>query len=275
MIVACDLSAVGAGVNDFRVVWVGCNVATFASSDCVPIWTINRASCARTGDGHGCIVLLGAVDVIGKTVVGSDVVKLRRGLVVLAGPGVAVVGGNRGPTIVAVDETLRIRGIDPQRVIIPVRGAYRGEGFASVIGSVRRSVQDVYRIFRLGIGEDVRVVPCALPEAMVVSGDVPGVAAVVGAIDSAFLCFDDCPDPVGICAGDRDTDAAKNSFRQAVAFQFFPGRAAVNGAIKATSRATAVETPRSSPRLPQRREQDVGVAGIKHNVDAAGFGVLV
>ncbi len=43
---------------------------------------------------------------------------------------------------------------------------------------------------------------------MVVGGYVPGIAAVVGTIDSAFLCLDDCPHPVGICAGDRDTDAA-------------------------------------------------------------------
>ncbi len=60
-----------------------------------------------------------------------------------------------------------------------------------------------------------------------------------------------------------------------MAFQFFPGCAAVDGTVKAASGPAAVETPRSSPRLPQCREQDVGIAGIEHDVDATGLGVLI
>src|SRR5580698_3151813 len=98
---------------------------------------------------------------------------------------------------------------------------------------------------------------------MVVRRYVPGIAAVVGAIDSAFFCLDDCPHSIGTCARDRHSDAAQNPFRQSVSLEFLPGCAAVDRTVKAASRAAAIQTPRSPPRLPQCREQDVRIAGIE------------
>ena len=147
MIVASDLATVRAGIHDLGVRRVGCDVAAFAATHVIPVRAINRAFRAGTGDGHSGVVLLGAVDVIREPVVGNDMVKLRCGLVIHAGPGIAAVSGNSGAAVVAIRETLGIGGIDPQRVIISVRRADSAEGLASVIRSIHRSVQDVHRIF--------------------------------------------------------------------------------------------------------------------------------
>ena len=59
------------------------------------------------------------------------------------------------------------------------------------------------------------------------------------------------------------------------ALEFLPGGSAVDGFVQSAARATAVHAPGRAPRLPQCRVQDVGIAGIEGDVDAAGLGVLV
>src|SRR5208282_3603893 len=120
VIVARNLTPVGAGIHDLRVDRIGRDVATFAAAYVVPVGAIDGAVRARAGDGHGGIVLLSAVHVIGKPAVGDDVIKLGRGLVIDAGPSVAAVDGDDSAAIVAVDHPPGIRGIDPERVIISV-----------------------------------------------------------------------------------------------------------------------------------------------------------
>src|ERR1700737_724225 len=56
---------------------------------------------------------------------------------------------------------------------------------------------------------------------------------------------------------------------------FFPGRAAIGGPIKAAARAAAFHDPWLAFGLPQRCEQNIGIAGIEGDVDAAGPGVFV
>ena len=67
-----------------------------------------------------------------------------------------------------------------------------------------------------GIGENVRVIPGALAKTMIVGHEMPRIAAVVGAIDSALLGFDHRPHAIGIRARNRDADAPENSFGQTV-----------------------------------------------------------
>ena len=121
----------------------------------------------------------------------------------------------------------------------------------------------------------MRVVPGSLAKTVVVGGQVPGIAAVVRTINSALLCLDDRPNAVEVCAGDRDSDAAQNTLGQSVAFEFFPGCSAVAGTIKTASCTPAIQAPRGPPSLPQCSEQDIGVAGIEHHVDAPGLGILI
>src|SRR5215468_6527867 len=55
----------------------------------------------------------------------------------------------------------------------------------------------------------------------------------------------------------------------------FPGAAAVGGAIQTASGAAAVHSPGRAPRLPQSSKNDVGIAGIESQVNAAGVFIFV
>src|SRR5439155_11943894 len=60
----------------------------------------------------------------------------------------------------------------------------------------------------------------------------------------------------------------------ALALHLLPRAAAVARPVQAASRAAAGEAPRRPVRLPERREQDVRVAGIHGQVDRPGLVVL-
>src|ERR1700682_4797163 len=56
---------------------------------------------------------------------------------------------------------------------------------------------------------------------------------------------------------------------------FFLGRAAICAPIKAAARGAALHDPWLAFGLPQRCEQNIGIAGIEGDVDATRFGVFV
>ncbi len=95
-------------------------------------------------------------------------IKLRGGLVVDAGPALRAVRGNRRAAVVSVDEALRIGGIDPQPMVVAVRHAQHVERLATIIRAVHARIQNVDGVCRLRVRENVRIIPSALPEAMIV-----------------------------------------------------------------------------------------------------------
>ena len=121
MIVAGDDGRVRAGIDDVGIARIGRDVAALAAAHFVPVLAGDDAVVGPAGDGDGGVVLLRAVDAVGPLVVGGDVIELRGGLVVLLGPGLAAVDGDGDAAVVAVDQALRIGGIDPQAVMIAVR----------------------------------------------------------------------------------------------------------------------------------------------------------
>ena len=129
--------------------------------------------------------------------------------------------------VVAVHDALRIRGIDPQAVMISVRRGKQLEALAAVVGAERAGVEHVHRVGRLRIGEDVSEVPGALAITLIVVDARPGIAGVVGAIEAALLRFDQRVDAIGVRARNRNADASQLAFGQAMAFQMFPGESAV------------------------------------------------
>src|SRR5271169_4423351 len=202
-------------------------------------------------------------------------VELGCRLVVYAGPALAAVRGNGRASVVAVDQALGIRGVDPERVIVPVGHTYPAERLAAVIGSVGSRIKDVHRVGSLRIGENVRVVPGTLAKTVVIGHEAPRLTSVVGAMDSALLGFDHCIYAIGIGARHGDADAAQHSLRQAVSLEFLPSGAAVDRFIKPASRTAAVHAPGCTSRLPECGVENVGVGGIEGDVDAAGLDILV
>ena len=121
LVVAGDVAEVGAGIDNVGIARIDGHVAAFSAAHGVPIGTPDGAVIAGSGDADGAVVLLRAVNVIRKIVVGDNVIELRGRLVKLSGPVSAAVDGNGGAAVVAVDDAIGIVGIDPQAVMIAVR----------------------------------------------------------------------------------------------------------------------------------------------------------
>src|SRR5258705_82343 len=272
-IVARHLPAVGIRVDDLRVARIGRDVATFAAPDLIPVLPADDAFLVAAGDGDRGVVLLGAVDAVGPVVVPGGVIDLRRRLIVLLGPALAAIHGNGCAAVIAVDQATGIARVDPQRVMITVRSRQQLEILAAVGGAKCACIQNVHGIERDRIGEDVRVVPGTLPEAVIGIDPRPAAAAVIGAEDSALLRLDGGIDAVGIRAGHGNPDAPERPVGQAVVLDELPGEAPVGRSIESRFGAAAGECPRFAAHLPQRGEQRIRVAGIEDDIDPAAVAI--
>ena len=179
MIVAGNVSAIRTGINDLGVLGIGSDIAAFTAADLVKVALIDAAAGTRRGNRDRGIILLRSVQPVGKSVVGSDVVELRRWLVVERGPTGAAVGGNGCPAVVAVDQTPRIVGINPEAMVITMRRVDGVESLSAIDRSVRACVQDVNHIGILGIGEHVCVIPGALTVTPILIDEFPFLAPVI------------------------------------------------------------------------------------------------
>src|ERR1019366_10526233 len=124
------------------------------------------------------------------------------------------------------------------------------EGLPAVAGAECAGVQHIHRVGLLGIGKHVGEVPGALAIAFVVVDTRPGIAGIVGAIESAFFGFDERIDPIGIRSRNRNANASEIAFRQTVAGKLFPRESAVYRLVQAAAWAAAVEVPGLAADLP-------------------------
>ena len=183
------------------------------------------------GDADRRVVLLGAVDPVGKLVVHRDAVGLDGGLVGLGRPALAAVIADVGAAVVAVDHHLGVVGVDPQVMVVAVGRPDELELLAAVGRAPHPHVENVDGLGVSRVGEDVRVVPGALPEVAVVVDQAESVASVVGAEQPAILGLDQGPDPARPGRRNGHADAALDAVGQSLG-QFLPGVAAVHRAVE-------------------------------------------
>src|SRR6266850_1957076 len=155
-------------------------------------------------------------------------------------------------------------------MVIAVRCVQTIPGLAAVHGAEESGVRDVDGVRVLGIGPDMGEIPGALAEAVVVGDERPVLATVVRAIESAFFSFNERVDDIRIGAGNGHADAAQGALGNAIAFDALPGGAVVVRTVEAVLGAAAIERPGSAIALPHGGEQNVGIAGIENDVNAAG-----
>src|SRR5438270_7885425 len=98
-------------------------------------------------------------------------------------------------------------------------------------------VEAVKTVGIFGIGEDVGVIPGALAKVIVIVDELPLLAAIVRAVEAAFLGFNLRPDAIRIGRRNSDADLSQNPGRKTVALEMFPSRAAITGAIEPAARA--------------------------------------
>ena len=113
LVITRDQALIVGRIDDVRVRRIGRDVARFSTADWIPVGTFDGAVIAAGGDGDGAVVLLRTVDVVGRPVVGNHVVELRRRLIVLPGPGLALVERDGHAAVVGGNHAFRIFGINP------------------------------------------------------------------------------------------------------------------------------------------------------------------
>src|SRR3984885_15207789 len=259
-------------VDDVLVRAIDDDVAAFLSADGRPIAKSDLAVIAAAGDGGGAAILLRAVNAIGETIVGCDVIELRRRLVVPGGPCGAAVEADGGALIAAENHARGVVGSDPQSVVIIAAGSafYRFEIFSAVGGAIERGVGDVHYVWVARIRGDTAEIPAALPDARVRRRAARISAGVVGATDAAFARVNETVNAVAVVArGDCDSDAAQTFAGETVTGDLTPGDAVVGGFVEAAAGAAGgrVNIPGRAAGLPQGCVDDLGLSGVGAEID--------
>ena len=270
--VASRRAADGADIGDVGIFGMHHDVAALAGPHRIAMAPGDGAVLGGAGYGDAGIVLLGGVDLVGKAAVGRYAIELGGHLVVDGRPGRTAVKGDAGAAVVALDHALRVARVDPQVVVVAVGRGYLRKGAPTVGRFPHLEIGNVHGFGIAGVGEDVAVIKGTLVEFAVVAHQLPGIAAVVGAEQAAFLGFDNGPDPATAGRGGGNADFAFEACGQAGSIaEFFPGVAAVSGAKDAAAGAAAGQGPEIAVGLPDRGVEDARVSGVHGQVHGAGF----
>src|SRR5262249_38480579 len=124
--------AMRAAINDVRILGIDREMARFAAGGWFPIALANAAAIAAAQNPHRRVVLLRAIDAIRKVIVGGHPVKLRGRLVVISCPVCTRVKGNLSAAVIADDYAGRLCWIEPEIMMIAMRGTYRLKSFAAI-----------------------------------------------------------------------------------------------------------------------------------------------
>ena len=258
----------GAGEYDVRIFRMYGDLTALGTSNEIAVREEDRSLFEiPTRRTDRAIVLLRGVQTIRVLVIRVHTVELSRWLIVDRRPGRAPVERNARPSVVPLDHAHGIRRIDPQIVVVSMRGRYFSERAPSVRRLPAFQIQHPYRFRILRVCEDVRVVPGTLKELGGVGGQFPRFPPVVGAIQAPVFRLDDRPDASEHRGGNCYPHTSLQSAGKPFAFgDVVPGVAAVGRAKDGALRSARREIPRFAPRLPQRREHDPRIVGIHRQV---------
>ena len=270
-----------AAVDDVGVGGVDGDEAALARARVGAVAQRDGAPLGGRGHADGGVVLLRAVHPVGVLVVHVQAVELRGQLVVDGRPGLPAVERHAGAAVVALDHALRVLRVDPQVVVVAVRGGHFAEAHPAVGGLPHLQVGDVDRVGVAGVGEHMGVVPGPVHQVPVSAHLRPMLAVVVAAVQTGGLTLGLHQGPHAPGAGGRGADAvlaqqALRTPRQAAAAgELLPGVAPVGGAPQPAARAAAVQVPEAAPRRPAAGVQDARVERVHGQVHGAGVGAAV
>jgi hypothetical protein len=113
-----------ADINDIGVMRMNNNMTTFAGAGRITIRPGDCTTTGLTGDTDAAVVLLRAVNTIRILIINGQMIKLGSRLVVDGRPRSAAIIRNTGPTIIALDHSLRVGWINPEIMVIAMRGGH-------------------------------------------------------------------------------------------------------------------------------------------------------
>ncbi len=176
-------------IKNVRIERIDGDVSILENPDQMPIAKRNLAVIAAALRRHGAAFLLRAVNPIRKTIVGGDVIKLRRWLVVPTAPRRAAIHADDRALIGAERDDLRMFRADPNALVIVAAGrAFESHKcFSAVRGFPRRGVRHVNHVRIVRRHRNSHRARAAAANAAVGVYLLPGLACIVRAIDSRAL----------------------------------------------------------------------------------------
>ena len=159
------------------------------------------------------IILLSSGHMIRHITCCHDVIKLR-GRIVFFRPGFSAVDTDDTASVIGTYHSHRIIWINPEIVVIAMRNSdFYVKSFAPVSRFEKIHIQTIDRFFIQRIGINAGIIESPLTQFPFFIYFFPSPSAIVRSENSAFICFDNCPDSIGISRGDRDTDFSDRTFR--------------------------------------------------------------
>ncbi len=261
------------------------HVVALVAAHRMPVALVDHAVGAAAPEFHAAVVLLAAVDAVGKAVVHRQVVELSGGLVVPARPALPPVHRDRGALVSPLDHVRSVARVDPEEVVVvaPRRSLEEAEGLAAIRGTPDRLAGHVHGLRIVGVhGEPAEV---AAGQYGVAVRELPMGAAVVGAVEPArvvrgrrrgerrsFDCHRRIDDRPAAARRHREPDAPQVRRRQPLG-EAVPVDAAVGALVDAGSRPRLgheVVQPRVNAHLPHGGVHHRGVGGIPGEIHGPG-----
>src|SRR5581483_1310152 len=277
-IIAEKLTISSAAINGVGIRRIRSNVTALAGACGVPIAEGDSAVIAAAEDVHAAAILLRAVNVVRKFVVYSDVIELGRRLVVPTAPGVAAINAHAHTLIAAENQSLRVRRINPEGMIVVAAGsALDGDKSFSRIGrTIDGDIGNVNRVRVFGIDVNFAEVPEAA-EARIMAGANPGLAAIVGLEHATLFRVDERIDALAMSAArNGQAYASPISAGKAASCYWIPDVAAIGGFIDCAGNGDwRISAPGRATIMQQRRPDGLRMIGIKRDIDSAGVFIAV
>ena len=230
-----------------------------------------RLAPGAAGPTEGGVVLGAAVDVVeGLGVVDRHAVELHDGQILEVDPGGAAVMGFVDPAVAPGEEVPRIRGVDPESVVVDVLEGLADvlECLSPVMGDLHPGVHGVDPVDVGRIADELVVVVAA---GGVVGALLPRLAAVGGAKGPALVegGVEDTVDHIGFDG--RETQAHPPLVhRGQPGGDLTPGLAPVGGLVEPGLGTAVDERPGVPPALVGRRQDGVGVGGVEPDLGDPG-----
>src|SRR5579875_775438 len=165
MVIAREITLVVARIHDIRVIGAHRNITALAAAYIVPIYLCDTGQRRATGQTDARVILLAAVHAVGYLRIGGHVIKFCGGLIILGRPARTAVEGDTRTTVIALYHALRILRVNPQIVIIGMRGGNIKKGTPAVNGLPCQHVENPERVRVLRMSINVHIVPGTMTQA--------------------------------------------------------------------------------------------------------------
>jgi hypothetical protein len=241
-------------------------VKPVAEADHAPVFVDDAALLVARPADPTAVVLQPACDLIeGRLRAAVYLIELRQRDIGDHIPVFAAIQREGKPAVVAVPQHIRVRGVNPQRMVIDMHGLCHLVGGAPAVdGGAQLRRQEVEAVRVAGAHAHIRIVEPARDDIGLAGDALEGLTAIGGTEQRAVVRLGNHIDDVRVAGGDLDADAP-HQLRQSVG-EFAPGASAVGGLEHAALLAAAGVRPRLALEPPHPCVQNVRVHGVNLKV---------